>query len=210
MAAFSLAILAGMGMDYYAKHARTDPRFSKFLRQILVLGFLLSFIYLMFNLNFDPACNFLKKMILNISDNFSHRIDRIEQIVTTGLYNIRRGMGLFMFLSVVMFFGIKKRLNLNIVLIFILLAAFVDVFTANKNVYQNMDIKEFLKPGSAVEFLQKDKALFRIFDSPATLRQNMFVPEKGYFEGNIGLRERAVSQDAGTLGQERRPGRLIF
>ena len=200
MAAFSLAVLAGMGLDYYAKHARTDPRFSKFLKQILILGFLLAFIYLIFNLNFYPVCNFLKKMILNISNDFSGKIDRIEQLVVTGLYNIRRGIGLFMFLSVVMFFGIKKRINLNIVLFFILLAAFVDIFTANKNVYQNMDIKEFLKPGSAVEFLQKDKALFRIFDSPATLRQNMFVPEKGYFEGNAGLRERVVSDRGVSFG----------
>ena len=200
MAAFSLAILAGMGMDYYARHAKTDPRFRKFLKQILILGFLLAFIYLVFNLSFYPICNFLKKMILNISNDFSGKIDRIEQLVITGLYNIRRGIGLFMFLSVVMFFGIKKRINPGIVLFFILLAAFVDIFTANKNVYQNMDIKEFLKPGSAVEFLQKDKALFRIFDSPATLRQNMFVPEKDYFEGNAGLRERVVSDRGVSFG----------
>jgi len=105
-----------------------------------------------------------------------------------------------MFLSVVMFLGIKKRVNMNAVLVFILLIAAVDIFTANRNVYQNMSIKEFLKPGSAIEFLQKDKNLFRIFDSPATLRQNMFVPERDYFEGMAGLRERVVSDRGVSFG----------
>jgi len=193
MAAFSLAVLAGMGMDYYARHAKADPRFKKFLKWVLAFGFALSFFYLIFNLNFYGICGFLKKMILNISSDFSSRIDRIDQLVIAGLHNIKRGIGLFMFLSVIMFFGIKKRVSMSAVLFFILLLALVDIFTANKNVYQNMGVKEFLKPGSTIKFLQKDKALFRIFDSPSTLRQNMFVPEKGYFEGNLGLIERVIS-----------------
>ena len=200
MVAFALAVLAGMGMDYYACHAKVDPRFKKFLKRVLIFGFTLSFFYLIFNSNFYEICSFLKKMILNISSDFSSRIDRIDQLVITGLSNIRRGIGLFMFLSVVMFFGIKKRVNMNVVLALILLVALVDIFTANKDVYQNMGVKEFLKPGSAIEFLQKDKTLFRIFDSPSTLRQNMFVPEKGYFEGNLGLIERVVSNRGISFG----------
>ncbi|MBU1912058.1 MAG: YfhO family protein, partial [Candidatus Omnitrophica bacterium] len=135
-----------------------------------------------------------------INSGFANRIDRIDQLVIAGLHNVRRGIGLFMFLSVVMFFGIKKRVSINTVLVFILLVALVDIFTANKNVYQNMGIKEFLKPGDTIEFLQRDKSLFRIFDSPATLRQNMFVPEKGYFEGNRALIERVVSNRGVSFG----------
>ena len=200
MAAFSLAILAGMGMDYYKAHAKKDPGFGRFLKQVLAFGFMLALFYLTVNLNFYEICGILKKMILNINSGFAARIDRIDQIVITGLSNIRRGIGLFMFLSVVMFFGIKKRVSMNAVLVFILLIALVDIFTANKNVYQNMAIKEFLKPGSTVEFLQRDKSLFRIFNSPATLRQNMFVPEKDYFEGNSALMERVVSNRGVSFG----------
>ena len=200
MAAFSLAILAGMGMDYYARHVKTDPKFRRFLKWVLAFGFILALFYLAVNLNFYEICGILKKMILNINSGFAARIDRIDQLVITGLHNIRRGIGLFMFLSVVMFFGIKKRVSMNAVLIFILLIALVDIFTANKNVYQNMGIKEFLKPGDTIKFLQRDKNLFRIFDSPATLRQNMFVPEKGYFEGNLALIERVVSNRGVSFG----------
>jgi len=200
MAAFSLAVLAGMGMDYYTRHAKTDLRFKKFLKRVLAFGFTLSFFYLIFNLNFYEIGGFLKKMILNAGTDFSPKVDRIGPIVIAGLHNIRRGAGLFMFLSVVMFFGIKKRVSMNAAPAFILLIAMVDIFTANKNVYQNMGVQEFLKPGPAIEFLQKDKSLFRIFDSPATLRQNMFVPERDYFEGMSGLKERVVSNRGVSFG----------
>lgn len=200
MAAFSLAILAGMGMDYYKARAKKDPGFGSFLKKVLAFGFILALFYLIVNLNFYEICGILKKMILNIDSGFSDRIDRIDQIVIAGLHNIRRGIGLFMLLSVVMFFGIKKRVSMNAVLIFILLIALTDIFTANKNVYQNMAIKEFLKPGDTIGFLQRDRGLFRIFDSPATLRQNMFVPEKDYFEGNSALLERVVSNRGVSFG----------
>ncbi|MDO8603300.1 MAG: YfhO family protein [Candidatus Omnitrophota bacterium] len=200
MAAFSLAILAGMGMDYYKAHAKKDPDFRGFLKWVLALGLIGSFLYLAANLNFYEICGSLKKMILNINSGFASKVDKIDQIVITGLHNIRRGVGLFMLLSVVMFFGIKKRVSMNLVLVFILLIAIIDIFTANRNVYQNMGIKEFLKPGETVEFLQRDKSLFRIFNSPATLKQNMFVPEKGYFEGNQALMERVVSNRGASFG----------
>jgi len=200
IAAFSLAILSGIGMDYYTRHAKIDCRFKKFLKWTLAFGFLLSLIYLVLSFNFYPVCNFLKSAVLNANSDLGSKISNIEQLVMTGTYNIKRGLGLFMFLSVVMFFGIKKRISLNVVLPLILLVSLADIFTANKNVYQNMDINEFLKPGSTIEFLQKDKTLFRIFDSPATLRQNMFVPERDYFEGMSALKERAVSNRGVSFG----------
>jgi len=137
---------------------------------------------------------------LNIADNLGSKKDSVWQLVLAAAYNIKRGIGIFMVLSVAMFFGIKNRINLKAVLAFILLIAMVDIFAANKNVYQNMDAKEFLKPGGSIEFLQRDKGLFRIFDSPATLRQNMFVPERDYFEGMSGLKERVVSDRGMTFG----------
>ncbi|MBU1912602.1 MAG: YfhO family protein, partial [Candidatus Omnitrophica bacterium] len=65
MATFSLAILAGMGMDYYARHAKKDPDFGRFLKQVLAFGFMLALFYLIVNLNFYEICGILKKMILN-------------------------------------------------------------------------------------------------------------------------------------------------
>jgi uncharacterized membrane protein YfhO len=99
-----------------------------------------------------------------------------------------------------MFLGIKRRVSVKAVLALILLIAAVDIFTANKNVYQNMNTAEFLKPGDSIGFLQRDKNLFRIFDSPATLRRNMFVPERDYFEGMSGLKERVVSNRGVSFG----------
>jgi uncharacterized membrane protein YfhO len=200
IAAFSLAVLAGMGMDYYARHARTDAGFGKFLKWILAIAFAASFLYLVFNLNFYGVCDFLRGSILNITGNLGSKKDSVGQLVLAGAYNIKRGIGLFMFLSVVMFLGIKRRVSVKAVLALILLIAAVDIFTANKNVYQNMNTAEFLKPGDSIGFLQRDKNLFRIFDSPATLRRNMFVPERDYFEGMSGLKERVVSNRGVSFG----------
>jgi len=200
MAAFSLAVLAGMGMDYYAVRAKEDPAFQRFLKWLMGIGASLSFIYLLLNLNFSEVCDFLKQMALNAGGDFSVKADRIGPLVTTGLHNIKRGIGFFMVLSVIMFFGTKKRMGLKLALVFILLLAITDIFTANKNVYQNIGIKEFVRPGATIEFLQKDKSLFRIFDSPATLSQNMFVPEKGYLESNLALIERVVSNRGVSFG----------
>ena len=200
IAAFSLAVLAGMGMDYYARYARTDTGFGKFLKWILAIAFAASFLYLVFNLNFYGVCDFLRGSILNIAGNLGSKKDSVGQLVLAGAYNIKRGIGLFMFLSVVMFFGIKRRVSVKAVLALILLIAAADIFTANKNVYQNMDTAEFLKPGDSIGFLQRDKNLFRIFDSPATLRRNMFVPERDYFEGMSGLKERVVSNRGVSFG----------
>ena len=193
MAAFSLAILAGMGMEYYRSHIKTDLSLQRFLKQVLTLGFILSFFYLIFNLNFQAIFNLFQNALSNIGLDIASKKDHAQQLLYAGLVNIKRGIGFFMVLSVAIFFGMKKRINLNIVLFIILIIALLDIFFANRNIYQNMDIKEFLKPAGTIEFLKNDNSLFRIFNSPSALRRNMFVPEKDYFDGMRGLKERAVS-----------------
>jgi len=200
MAAFSLAVLAGMGMDYYARHAKQSPGLNRFLKHTLILGFLLSLIYLALNLNFAWAYGVLKKLVLGMGGGFNGKIESLGQLAVAAIHNIKRGIGFFMVLSVVIFLGVKKQVKLNAILLFVLLITMTDIFTANKNVYQNMDAQEFLKPGGTIGFLQKDKSLFRIFDSPAALRQNMFVPERDYFEGMSGLKERVVSNIGVSFG----------
>jgi hypothetical protein len=200
MVAFSLAILAGIGMDYYSKHAEKDHALRSFLKSFLWLGVIFSFIYLALNLNSYSVCDFLNKMLLHISKNLNSKIDNIQEMIAIGSHNIKRGIGLFMFLSVAMFLGARKKLVMSAICAFILGISAIDMFTANKNIYLNMDINEFLKPGTAIEFLQNDRSLFRIFQSPATLRQNMFVPEKGYFAGMSGLIERVVSDRGVSFG----------
>ena len=193
MAAFSLAILAGMGMEYCRRHIKTDLSLQRFLRQVLTLGFILSFFYLIFNLNFQAVFNLFQDALSNIGLDIAGKKDHVHQLLYAGLSNIKRGIGFFMVLSVVIFFGIKKKANLNIALFIILIIALSDVFFANRNVYQNMGQKEFLKPAGTIEFLKNDSSLFRIFNSPGALRRNMFVPERDYFDGMRGLKERAVS-----------------
>jgi uncharacterized membrane protein YfhO len=82
----------------------------------------------------------------------------------------------------------------------IIALSLLDIFTSTRNVYQNMEVNEFLKPAENMAFLKNDKSLFRIFNSPATLRRNMFVPERDYFDGMNGLKERMISNLGVGLG----------
>lgn len=197
MVAFALAVLAGMGLDYYRKNI---SELKEFLKAILTAGFIVSFFYLIINLNFAEICSFLYRKILDIAPGFMDKRDTLWQLVFVGVYNLRRAIGIFMLLSLFMFLGSSKKIRSNLLIPVLLLVAFSDIFTANKNVYLNMDIDEYLEPGESIEFLKKDEGLFRIFDSPATLRQNTFVPEKDYFDGVRALKERMISNRGVNFG----------
>ena len=187
--AFSLAILGGMGLDYYRRNILRDSALKKELKIILVTGFVFSIFYLLMSVDFISMYNFLYNKALSFVD----RKEELGQLMYAGLYNIKRGLGIFMIISIVMFLSSKKKIGLNLAVPILLFISLFDIFTANRIVYLNMDINGYLRPSKTLEFLKKDKDLFRIFESPAALSQNMFVPEKDYFEGVAGLKERMVS-----------------
>jgi len=200
MVAFALAILAGMGLDYFRKGIGTDLKLRGFIKALLVLAFIGSFFYLLFNLNFAQIYNFLYKKILSLVPEFMDKKENLAQMVYVTVYNSKRAIGILMALSIAMFLGFKKKIRLSLLMPILLSIFLLDVFTANRHVYQNMDMGEFLETGSSVEFLQSDRALYRIFNSPTTLRQNTFVPERDYFEGMQALKERMASNKGVSFG----------
>jgi len=189
MVTFSLAVLAGMGLDYYRKNVLESAALKRFLKAGLVVGFISSIFYLLINLNFTKIYNFFYSDVLSFIDTK----EELRQLLYTALWNIKRGFGILMLLFLVMFLPSQRKIKLNLALPILTLILLMDIFTGNTVVYLNMDIDEFLKPGKTIEFLKKDKGLFRIFDSPATLSQNMYVPERDYFEGVHSLKNRMVS-----------------
>ncbi len=197
MVSFSLAVLAGMGMDHYRKHYR---EMRGFLRALLIVACAGSFLYLILNLNFGEVFNLLYNKILDVFPGFADKKPELAQLVFVGMYNLQRAIGVFMLLALFMFIPLRTRMKLNFILPILLCVSFLDVFTTNKILYLNMDIDKFLKPGKTVEFLKEDTDLFRIFDSPTTLSRNMYVPERDYFEGVHSLKERMVSNRGVSFG----------
>jgi hypothetical protein len=199
MVSFSLAILAGMGLDYYIENLKVNPDLTWALKAILILAFVSAFFYLVINLNFSWFVNYLYKKALELIPSFQEQKEKLAQLVYMSIYNIKRAIGYFMALSVCMFLG-SKKIRLNFVVPALLTISFLDIYTVNKIIYLNMDIDEYLEPGQTINFIKKDNSLFRVFDSPTTLRQNIFVPEKDYFEGVRSLKERLVSNKGVSLG----------
>lgn len=189
MTAFSLAVLAGMGIDYYINNAGKNKRLEDFSRFMLAAGTAASFLYLILNLNFSGVQDFLLKTLSGFSDN----ADTLKQIVYTLICNVRRALGIFMILSLMIFFGTRKNARVPLIAAVFLALSLFDVFTSNAGVYQNIDIDKYSDKGDTIRFLKEDRSLFRTFDSPSALRQNMYVPEKDYFEGMDALKERLVS-----------------
>ncbi|MDP8229665.1 MAG: YfhO family protein [Candidatus Gorgyraea atricola] len=193
MVTFSLAVLAGMGLDYYRQNVLALKRFLKIG---LAIGFISSILYLLINLNFVEIYSFFYNEVLGFIDKKAE----LGQLVCVGLYNIKRGFGILMLLLLLMFLPSRKKIGLNIALPILIFISLIDIFTANKNLYLNMDTNDHLRPGESIEFLKKDNDLFRIFDSPATLRQNTFVPERDYFDGVTALKKRMVSNRGVSFG----------
>ncbi len=193
MVAFSLAILGGMGLEYYRNNIGFAIEIRKFLKIILITAFIFSFFYLVINLNFSAVSNLLYKGALKITPSFADKEYKLGQLLYAGIYNIKRGLGIFMFLSILMFLPLKKKIKLNAVIPILIFISFLDIFTANKILYQNMNIDEYLEAGESIKFLKEDNTLYRIFNSPTTLRENTFVPERDYFEGMKSLKERMAS-----------------
>jgi len=193
MAAFSLAILAGMGLEYYRENISSSENLRRFLKGILIFGVISSFFYLMINLNFTATSDFLHRKILAIVPSFIDKASDVRDFIYVGMHNIKRSLYVFMYLSVLMFLPLKKKIRSNLIIPILLFISFMDLLTANRIVYQNMDIDEYLKPGRTIEFLKEDKTLFRTFTSPVTLKENRFLPERDYFESIRILKERLVS-----------------
>ncbi len=200
MVAFALTILAGMGLDYFHKGIGSDLKLKEFLKALLALAFIGSFFYLLFNLNFAQIYNFFYRKLLHLVPEFMDKKENLAQIVYVAVYNSKRAIGILMALSIAMFLGFKKKIKLSLLMPVLLSIFLLDIFTANRHVYQNMHVEEFLETGSSVEFLQDDHALYRIFNSPTTLRQNIFVPERDYFEGMQALKERMASNRGVSFG----------
>ena len=197
MVTFSLAVLGGMGLDYYRKHYR---ELKAFLRGLLIVACAGSFLYLLLNLNFGEVFNLLYNKMLASFPAFVDKKSELAQLVFVGMHNLQRSISYFMLLALFMFIPLRVKVKLNLIIPILLCVSFLDVFTTNKILYLNMDIDKFLKPGKTIEFLKKDKDLFRIFDSPTTLSRNMYVPEKDYFEGVHSLKERMVSNRGVSFG----------
>jgi len=190
MVSFSMAVLAGMGLDYYKANVKSNAILARFLKGVLFFACISTFFYLIIDLKFSEAVNLLYG---KLAPFFIDKKDQLYQLVYAAMFNIKRAIGYFIILSVFLFLGRHKKIRLSMIIPVLILISTVDIYTGNKRLYLNMDVRKYLEPGETVEFLKKDNGLFRMFDSPSALSQNMFVPEKDYFEGVRALKDRMVS-----------------
>ncbi len=197
MVAFSVAVLAGMGLDYYRKNYL---KLKRFLNALLVIACAGSFLYLFLNLNFTEVYNSLYKKILEAFPGFLVQRANLAQLVFIAAYNLKRAIGYFMFLALCMFLPLRSKAKVNFIIPVLLCVSLLDIFTANRDVYQNMDIEEYLEPGPTIGFLKKDTGLYRTFNSPTTIMRNVFIPERDYFEGVRSAKERMVTNRNVSFG----------
>ncbi len=198
--AFSVAILSGIGLDCCRRNILYDKNMQKTVKNILALGFIFSLLYLIFHVKYAEILQGTYDNLLGLFGQFGSKKNELAQFVYVGITNLRRFFGIFMMLGLFLFLPMRGKIKPKYAVLILLGVSFFDLFTANKHVYRNMDTEEFVKPSKTVEFLMRDKSLYRTFNSPSTIRENVFVPEKDYFEGIKSLKERMATNSGVSYG----------
>lgn len=167
LSAVAFAFLSGAGWQAYAEKTREqDGRFLKFIKGIFVLGFIAAVVFLLLYLFrqwfYDLAAGYLK----GIDDKNPFYNLRYITIFDVDFFNFRRLLVFFILGALFLFAGAKKKLNISLTGVLLSALIFIDLYGV-KNIDANpaISVKTMNKNTPQLDFLRKDKGLFRIYTS---------------------------------------------
>lgn len=213
---FAICVLAGAGVDYYAKRAKDDPRLKKVAVFVLALAFFSSIAFWILHFNFQWCFDFVKsqaaKIVWLTSVPYLYAKDVISdplflKFIDVDLVNLKRAFFLMALFGSLFYFGTKKDVRAHIFIApFLVFLAVADVFGVNEGFFPALDVKKFTAPTPNVEYLMKEyarqratypddmnKQLFRICCSPQTAREHAYVPERDFYQGIEASKDRLIT-----------------
>ncbi len=213
---FAICVLAGMGLDYYAKFIKTNKNLKKAAFFVLVLAFSSSVAFLILHLYFSWCLNFAKMIAVNFvyhSDiprllaDETVKTPTFLRFIIIDLINLKRILLLLSFFGILFFLGSQKGVRANIFIVpWLVFLAVTDVMLVNGGYYPLFSAKQFQAPTPNVEYLLNEsqkmkklypddlnKQLFRICCSPQTAREHAYVPEADFFKGLEASKDRLIT-----------------
>lgn len=166
---FALSWISAIGYDFYAKNARTDERLKRFIKALLYTAFVAGLCLFFFDLFFkDLGHAFHRNFLLGLEKSLKEPSNTMP-FVGLGFFTIRRTLVFFLVFVLALFLGTKRFIRPKALSVAMIALVAADLYSAAFDINLYYDITEFKAPTENIEFLMKDKTLFRFMESPATL-----------------------------------------
>lgn len=166
---FALSWLGAMGYDHYERNVREDVRLKKTLKNSLYLAFFLSLLLLFIDRYFLESVEFLyNNWVADVQRTLKDDI-AFTPYLSLGIFTIRRTLVFVLIFIVTLFLGIQKRVRTILVSLMVLLIVIIDLSSAYYDINLSESVCDFKKITSNMEFLLKDKSLFRIISGPGNM-----------------------------------------
>ncbi len=180
MVNFCFALLAGAGYDAYLNQLSAKRiGFARFFKWLLFFLLALSVIFLVFTFFNNQILSAAKGLLASRSDkNIAARLEVVE----VDLNNARRFLGFFITGAILLYLAAKtniSRVFINAAVISLLAADLVGIEYVSQ---LSSSVKAFHRPAPNVEFLTRDKSLFRFYASPETVESNSYLNRSKSYE----------------------------
>ena len=193
--AVSFAFLAGAGwqsyLDALARRPETDRRFDRLIKAVFLAGFVLALVFLFQSVFQRPLLDWLSQYIRRhfVQDEYKHLL-----LFNADLYNIKRLIWLVILSSLVLFVGYKKNISRIILgLVMILLVWFDLTGSANLDINPALPRTVLHRTTPNIDYLQKDKDLFRIFTSPQANKENDVIRGSDYEQAMLASKDQLAN-----------------
>jgi len=190
---FSLALLAGFGLDAFYQKVAESARLQKVIRSAFIFLFFAAIGAFLINIYFDKIYFFLSSLLdrANFIIPGGERYKR--DLIFVNLFNLKRMIVFWALFLSILFVTKSELFRRRFFGLVIILFIIFDLFTVNKNTNYFMDRDLFTKPESNIEFLKDDKEIFRVFTSPLAEQHNTNLPEDSFAEAQIAMKERLIT-----------------
>ena len=165
--AFAMAWLTAIGYGYYENNVKTDEAFARRVRYLLYLALAAGIVLLAVDIFFVDIAKFIHQHFFLNMEKALKKDSTSENFITLGVFTVRRSLVFFVVFALALFSGTKKAFAAKAVSLAVIAIVLCDLYSAAYDLNFSCDIARVKKPSPNIEFLMKDKSLFRILSSPS-------------------------------------------
>ncbi|MDD5436685.1 MAG: YfhO family protein [Candidatus Omnitrophica bacterium] len=165
--AFSMAWLTAIGYGYYENNIKTDGAFVRRVRYLLYIALAAGLLLLAVDIFFVDIAKFIHQHFFSSLEKALKKDSTSESSIMLGVFTVRRSLIFFVVFALALFYGAKKRFAAKALSLTVTAIVLCDLYSAAYDLNFSCDIARVKKPSPNIEFLMKDKSLFRILSSPS-------------------------------------------